>query len=378
MLRKGSFSGTHEVISAMCLAIVLTISQAASSLACTGIRLVAKDGTVVYGRTMEWGAFDLNSRVAIIPRGHTFTGLTPEGDNGKTWVAKYGVVALDMLEHDWFADGMNEAGLAVGLFYHPGFAEYPAYDPDQASSTISPMDVVGYLLTQFATIDEAKAGLAEVRIANVLEDLVGIPDSAHWMVTEPSGSSIVIEYANGEVRFFENQLGVITNAPTYDWHMTNLRNYLNLSAVALPTLSIADMDFAPIGAGSGMIGLPGDNTPPSRFVRAVAWTQTARSTPTSSETVYEMLRILDNFNLPLGAAEGSGSAAEDLLKGMRSSTIWTSVWDLAEETLYFHTQHSRRLRKVSLDGVDFDGEGIRHIPLDRKKLQDTEDLTPGG
>ena len=130
--------------------------------------------------------------------------------------------------------------------------------------------------------------------------------------------------------------------------------------------------------GSGMIGLPGDNTPPSRFVRAVAWTQTARSTPTSSETVYEMLRILDNFNLPLGAAEGSGSAAEDLLKGMRSSTIWTSVWDLAEETLYFHTQHSRRLRKVSLDGVDFDGEGIRHIPLDRKKLQETEDLTPGG
>jgi len=273
---------------------------------------------------------------------------------------------------------MNEAGLAVGLFYHPGFAEYPAYDPDQASSTISPMDVVGYLLTQFATIDEVKAGLAEVRIANVLEDLVGIPDSAHWMVTEPSGSSIVIEYANGKVRFFENQLGVITNAPTYDWHMTNLRNYLNLSAVALPTLSISEMDFAPIGAGSGMIGLPGDNTPPSRFVRAVAWTQTARSTPTSSETVYEVLRILDNFNLPLGAAEGSGSAAEDLLQGMRSSTIWTSVWDLEEEALYFHTQHSRRLRKVSLDGVDFDGEGIVHIPLDREKVQDTEDLTRGG
>ena len=377
MPRSRNSVGLRRAISSIICAIVLTASQAASGFACTGIRLFAEDGTVVYGRTMEWGAFDLNSRVAVIPRGHAFAGLTPDGDNGKTWEAKYGAVALDMLGHDWFADGMNEAGLAVGLFYHPGFAEYPEYDPNQADKTISPMDVVGYLLTQFATIEEVRGGLEDVRIANVLEALVGIPDSAHWMVTEPSGASIVIEYANGQVRFFENRLGVITNAPTYDWHLTNLRNYLNLSAVSLPAISIAEMDFAPLGAGSGMIGLPGDNTPPSRFVRAVAWTQTARPTPTSSETVYEALRILDNFNLPLGAAEGSGAAASDL-EGMRSSTIWTSVWDLEAEALYFHTQHNRRLRKVSVDGLEFDNDSIRHIPLEREKAQDIEDLTPGG
>ncbi|MBL4559269.1 MAG: linear amide C-N hydrolase [Rhodobacteraceae bacterium] len=77
------------MLSVLC-AVALTASQAATGLACTGIRLVAEDGTVVYGRTMEWGAFDLNSRVAIIPRGYAFAGLTPEGDNGKTWEAKYG------------------------------------------------------------------------------------------------------------------------------------------------------------------------------------------------------------------------------------------------------------------------------------------------
>jgi len=378
MPRSRNSVGLRRAMLSVLCAVALTASQAATGLACTGIRLVAEDGTVVYGRTMEWGAFDLNSRVAIIPRGYAFSGLTPEGDNGKTWEAKYGAVALDMLEHDWFADGMNEAGLAVGLFYHPGFAEYPAYDPKQADKTISPMDVVGYLLTQFATIEEVRKGLEGVRIANVLEALVGIPDSAHWMVTEPSGASIVIEYAKGEVQFFENRLGVITNAPTYDWHTTNLRNYINLSPVALPTISLEEMDFAPLGAGSGMIGLPGDYTPPSRFVRAVAWTQTARSTPTSGETVYESLRILDNFNLPLGAAEGSGNSGSDLLEGMRSSTIWTSAWDLEEEALFFHTQHNRRLRKVSLDNVDFHREGIMHFPLDREKVQDIDHLTPGG
>ena len=109
---------------------------------------------------MEWGAFDLHSRVAIIPRGHAFRGLTPEGHNGATWTAKYGVVALDILGKDVFADGMNEAGLSVGLFYHPGFAEYPAYDPAEANNTITAVDVVAYILTQFATVDEAKIAMA--------------------------------------------------------------------------------------------------------------------------------------------------------------------------------------------------------------------------
>lgn len=357
------------------MATALIVAQTAMVDACTGIRLVAADGSSVYGRTMEWGAFDLNSRVAIIPHGHAFTGMTPDGLKGRTWTAKYGVVALDMLEHDWFADGMNEAGLAVGLFYHPGFAKYPDYDPAEADRTIGAPDVVGYLLTQFATIEEVKAAMADVRVVGVTKKLVGIDDPAHWMVTEPSGKSIVIEYADGTVRFFDNPLGVITNSPTYDWHMTNLRNYINLSAVALPTRSIQDLNFAPLGAGSGMIGLPGDNTPPSRFIRAVAWTQTARPTPNSRETVYEALRILDNFNLPLGGAEGSDASGDT--EGMRSSTIWTTVWDLNNEVLYFHTQHNRRLRKVSLGGVDFSGNEIQHIPLDREKVQDVEDLTPG-
>lgn len=95
---------------------------------------------------------------------------------------------------------------------------------------------------------------------------------------------------------------MLTNAPSFDWHMTNLRNYINLSPVALPTKKIEELDFAPIGAGSGFLGTPGDYTPPSRFVRAVAYTQTARKTPDGEEAVYEVFRILDNFNLPLGSA----------------------------------------------------------------------------
>jgi len=91
------------------IALFVAFSFACSAAyACTGITLKAKDGAVVYGRTLEWGAFDLKSRVLIIPRGHEFTGSMPDGRPGLKWKAKYGVVAIDALEKDMIADGLNE------------------------------------------------------------------------------------------------------------------------------------------------------------------------------------------------------------------------------------------------------------------------------
>ncbi|WP_170325952.1 linear amide C-N hydrolase [Ruegeria arenilitoris] len=355
------------------IAAQMTLATAFSAEACTGIQLNAQDGSSVYGRTMEWGAFDLHSRVAIIPRNFEFTGKTPEGQNGKVWRTKYGVVALDMLGQDYLADGMNEAGLAGGLFYHPGFADYAEYDPDAAADTITAVDVLGYALTQFSSLEELREGLQNVRVVPVVEEAIGIPVAAHWIFNDRQGNSMVVEAHEGELRFFDAPLGVITNAPNYDWHTTNLRNYLNLSAVALPDKRLENTDFTPLGAGSGMIGLPGDHTPPSRFIRAVAWSQTARPTSNSDETVYELFRILDNFNLPLGSAEGSDLPTDEI-EQMRSATIWTTVWDQQNMTLYFHTQHNRRVRMLGLEGLDFSSDTIRHLPLDLSKSQDVEDL----
>ena len=180
-----------------------------------------------------------------------------------------------------------------------------------------------------------------------------------------------------KLKFSPNPIGVIINAPGYDWHMTNLRNYLNLSAVAFPSKRIEEINFTPLGGGSGMIGLPGDFTPPSRFIPAVAWSQTARPVENSTEAIYELFRILDNFNLPLGSAEGSDSVETDL-EGMRSFTICSTAWDLSSKVLYFHTQHNRRVRKVELSRIDFSKKEIIHIPLDDKKEQDIKELTPIG
>ena len=97
----------------------LLVNVAAAS---TGLTLTSRDGTVVFGRTLEWGSFDLHSRLVIVPRGQAFTSLTPDGTAGRNWSATYGAVGLDAVEKDFIVDGMNEKGLAVNVFYHPGYA----------------------------------------------------------------------------------------------------------------------------------------------------------------------------------------------------------------------------------------------------------------
>ncbi|WP_430817898.1 linear amide C-N hydrolase [Carboxylicivirga sp. RSCT41] len=361
------------------IACVLLISGAFEALACTGIRLIAKNGDVVYGRSMEWGAFDLNSRVAIVPRGYTFTGLTPDGTKGMKYTARYGFVALDMLHKDLMSDGMNEKGLSLGMFYHPGYAVYDVYKKENADQTISSQEVANYILGSFSTIQEVKEGMPHVNVVGVVEEAIGIIVEAHWIVTDKTGQSVVIEYTDGQLKIHDAPLGVITNAPNYDWHMTNLSNYLNLSMFSVEPKQLQGIKFSPTGAGSGMIGLPGDNTPPSRFIRAVAWSQTARETRDGKETVYELFRILDNFNLPLGpdGAEGAGHGGNTDM--MRSSTIWTTAWNQSDMTLSFHTQHNRRVRFLDMKTIDFGkmGEKIIHMTFDDTKEQDVKVLKLG-
>jgi choloylglycine hydrolase len=107
--------------------IVMVISTWANCVAraCTGITLTGSDNSVVRGRTVEWGTFDIKPRLAIIPRGVQFSSQTmPDGQVGITWKAKYGVIATDALNRDVYVDGINEKGLSLGIFYLPGFAKY--------------------------------------------------------------------------------------------------------------------------------------------------------------------------------------------------------------------------------------------------------------
>lgn len=340
--------------------------------ACTGITLRAGDGSVVVARTNEWALGDMDLKIGVFPRGHDFVALTPDGQPGRAWSGKYGFVSMTAYGQPYGPDGMNEVGLSVGMFYLPGYAEYAPYDPQHAAETMSVGDLMQWMLSSFATTAELRAQLDGARVCNVEDPRYGgAPLPFHWKVTDPSGASLVIEYVRGgTLTTFEPVLGVITNAPTYDWHVTNLNNYLKLSPTPAPTIVAGDRTFGPLGAGSGMIGLPGDFSPASRFVRAAALTASARPLATARDAVDECFRILDSFNLPLGAIVPKDSLPQDIA----SATQITSASDLARRVYSFHTQWNRRVRSIDLNAIDFATVPLQFLPVDPERTQDVETL----
>jgi len=336
--------------------------------ACTGITLKAHDGSIIQGRTMEWGAFDLHSQVMVTPRGLTLQSLTPDGKTGLKWKSKYGVVGLNGFHLPVYADGMNEKGLVVSALYLPGFANYQVYDPKQSGKSLGSQDVGMWLLTNFATVDEVRAGMPKVRVVPVpLKELGGISAPLHYLVSDATGKTIVIEYTKGERHIYDNPVGVLTNSPEFPWHLTNLSNYVGLQPESWKPIKVGDLEVKPLGVGTGMLGLPGDFSPPSRFVRAVALRNTVRPLANGEDAVMEALRILNNFDIPLGAVDAPG-------KDIIGSTIWTSTMDAKALRYYYHTQYNSRLRVIDLRAVDFAKNKITYIPMDKEKKQDLENV----
>ncbi len=319
---------------------------------CTGITIKSEDGAVIAARTVEWALGDANhDSLVIFPRGHAFTALTPGGENGLSWNGKYGFVSLTAYGQEYGPDAMNEAGLYVGVYYFPGYASFAPYDAAGADRSLSVGDFMRWMLSSFSTVAEVKASLHHVRVVNVEDPRFGgAPLPFHWKIADETGAAIIVEIVDGgQVKVYDALLGVITNAPEYGWHLTNLRNYLGLGGAPKQAITLGGRQFAPFGGGSGLVGLPGDFTPPSRFVRALALTASARSLETAVDAVFEAFRILDNFNIPVGTTASHDAVAQDIA----SATQITTASDLKNRVLYFHTMDNRQIQKLDLKKIDF-------------------------
>jgi choloylglycine hydrolase len=208
-----------------------------------------------------------------------------------------------------------------------------------------------WMLSSFKTVAEEREHVEGVRVVNVEDPRFGgAPLPFHWKIADATGASIVVEIVDGgRVKIYESFLGVITNSPDYGWHLTNLRNHLGLTPEPRKSLTLGGMKLSPLGGGSGLLGLPGDFTPPSRFVRAAAFTASVRPLATAEDAVFESFRILDNFNIPVGATAVPAQVAKDIT----SATQITTASDLKNRVVYFHTMDNRQVRKIDLSKIDF-------------------------
>ncbi len=336
--------------------------------ACTGITLMAKDGSHIQARTEEWGSFDLESDVIVTPRGMEIQSKLEDDIAGMKWTTKYGVVGMNGSKLPFFVDGMNEKGLVASVLYHPGFAEYHSFDPARAENSLNPLDLSTWLLTSFAEIDEIRSELPKVRVVPVPLELLGnITPPIHLLVSDASGETIVIEYLKGELHIFDNPVGVMTNAPDFPWHLTNLRNYIGLQAESAEPIKVGDLEVAPLGAGSGLLGLPGDFSPTSRFVRAVALRNTVRPLADGEDAVREAFRILNNFDIPIGAVDAAG-------KDIFGNTQWATAADTKNMRYYYRTANNSRLRVIDVNSVDFTKDEVIIIPADPEKKEDYKEV----
>ena len=339
-------------LAAMISAGALFLASAAD--ACTGIRLIAADGTVVHARTLEF-AVDLHSDVIVSPRGFPRVGLTPDGKDGLTWKAKYASVGANGVGLPVIIDGLNEAGLAAGLFYFPTTAGYMAYEPAEAGKTIAPWQLTSWVLDNFASIDEVKAKIGSIVVAPTVLKRWGFTPPVHMVVHDASGKSIVVEYVGGKLNVYDNPLGIITNSPGFDWQMTNL-NYVNFSLDNRPPVQLGPVKLEPFGQGSGMLGLPGDFTPPSRFVRAAAFSQSVLEPKTGEDAVLTAFHVLNNFDIPKGSARDPQKDEHGNI--LADYTLWTSANDLKAKRFYFRTYEDSRIRMVDLTKMNLDAKDI--------------------
>ena len=208
----------------------------------------------------------------------------------------------------------------------------------------------------------------------------------HFYIADSKGKALVVEYVKGKRYEYDNTIGALTNAPPFDWHLNNLSNYVNLSPLNVPKfLDREDDRIQSIGQGSGLLGIPGDYTPPSRFVRAALFSQWATSPKTAEETARLGFHILNTFDIFFGIIrEKTDESGHRMLSQLRSLltrdhknevkdseyTQWTVVHDRKNLKTYFRSYDSLHIQMVDMKKIDLSEPGFKEIKMQDRFVVD--------
>jgi choloylglycine hydrolase len=318
---------------------------------CTNFKIKpSKDGTVVVGRTMEFPdviPWEVQVVAAGVPRASAGV------KHGLAWTPQYGVVGMGAMGDGLLADGMNTEGLSAHALYMAGFCDYAA--PAGTGNDISEMDVIAYLLGTCKNVAEAKSAAATLNVVGV-DPGVGFVPPLHFLLHDAT-ASIAIEFRPEGMSIVDNPYGVGTNPPFLDWHVTNLRNYVGVSSVN-PTTTVHDTVLHPLGQGGGLLGLPGDYTPPSRFVRAAALMLLIDQPADAASAEAACLHVLNSFDIP------AGLISEEFKPGQMVAevTSWVTVCNLTDRRYGYRTIGDPVPYVVDLTTTDFSTSRRTPVP----------------
>lgn len=328
---------------------------------CTDLRLIRLSTMHISARTLDF-SYELVSTVRVVPRGQSWSAVST-GTNAAplAWTNSLGFVGMNVLGlTSLFADGLNEAGLSVGTLWLP---ETQLPNAPSGSSSAPAMDFVsiaGWLLGTCRTVADVRSALTQVNIWNpkvkqLLPPGATVPPSVaplletslpeHLAIHDAHGNDLVVEFVDGGMQMHDNPLGVLTNSPTFDWHVTNLRNYVNLTNANADSVNIAGMQVKQTGNGSGLLGMPGDVTPPSRFIRATVMSEVVTDPVDARAAVNEAFHSLGLISVPRQLV-----AAGDY-------TQWSVVRDHDNRVYYVRSYDGWQTDVHDLDALGVTGSG---------------------
>ena len=295
---------------------------------CTSINLKTED--CYFGRNLDL-EYGFNEKVVITPRNYKLK---------NNLVIKNAIIGMASVVDDYplYSDAVNEYGLAMAGLYFPNNACYKEFDPSKIN--IASYELIPYILGNFKSVKELKNIIYDLNITNeAFNEKLPVPD-LHWMISD-CNDCIVIEQVKDGLKVYENNIGVLTNNPEFPYHITNLNNYINLSPKNRENTFSNKINLYNYGQGMGAIGLPGDNSPTSRFVRAAFNKLNSVCNDDEESSVTQFFHILDSVLMTRGSVITDTNRYD--------ITTYSSCMNISKGIYYYKTYNNTRINAIKLD-----------------------------
>lgn len=307
-----------------------------------------KTSSLFFGRTLDYHK-SFGEEVVFTPRRFTFP-MRFCGD----WRRHYAMVGAAIVAEGYplYYDGMNERGVCVAGLNFPHSAAF--FPPSQSKINLAQFEIIPYILGSCATAAQAAHELENVNLTreNFSKELPAA--GLHWLIAD-GADCFVAESVAGGMRIHRNELGVLTNEPPFLYQLSNLSRYMMLSP-GLPANNFCKgADIRPQGMGYGAIGLPGDMSPQSRFVRAAFFACNSKCGGGEEEGVNRLFHILGGVSVPYGCCAAEGGGWE--------STLYTCCCSPASGRYYFTTYSSLAPRCVDMRLENYEGDALVRYPM---------------
>lgn len=305
-----------------------------------------------FGRNLDLEC-GFGEKVVITPRNYRFH--FTNGEKREHHFAMIGMASV-MDHYPLYAEAVNEKGLGMAGLYFPGNAVYR--QPQEGRINLAVYELIPYLLTACGCVKEAKELLEKINLTTqpFRED---VPSAQlHFMISDASGSLTVEPEAEG-LKIYENKAGVLTNNPSFPWQVTNLNNYLHLTAKAPENQFAAGLDLKPFSQGMGAVGLPGDASSPSRFVKTVFLKHNSSPTEAEGDSVTRFFHILENVSMVKGTVLTP--------EGKEDQTIYSCCVNADKGIYYFRTCENQQISAVSMHHEDLEQEELIFYELFRQQ-----------